>query len=249
MSEPRTTNLPRLAVICDLVEENWPSMDLVAEMLLAQLRRADPPVFDPVRLCPPFARRFSRLPVPRARQRTAMNADRLLNRLWDYPRGLRHDGDRFDYHHVCDHTYANVVHSLPRGRTGVFCHDLDTFRSLLQPAVEPRPRWFRAMARRVLSGMKANSSPLEGLLGQIHANKTHDLLDRLGEISVPTLITVGELDMCLPPAYSHELHNAIAGSDLVVFPGGSHLYGIQDPQTFNAATLGWLAEHDQRVAI
>jgi glycosyltransferase involved in cell wall biosynthesis len=154
MSEPRTTNLPRLAVICDLVEENWPSMDLVAEMLLAQLRRADPPVFDPVRLCPPFARRFSRLPVPRTRQRTAMNADRLLNRLWDYPRRLRHDRDRFDYHHVCDHTYANVVHSLPRGRTGVFCHDLDTFRSLLQPAVEPRPRWFRAMARRVLSGLQ-----------------------------------------------------------------------------------------------
>jgi glycosyltransferase involved in cell wall biosynthesis len=146
--------LPRLAVICDLVEENWPSMDLVAEMLLARLQSAEPPVFDAVRVCPPFARRLSRLPMPEPRRRTAMNADRLLNRLWDYPRMLRGQRHRFDYHHVCDHAYSNLVHALPRGRTGVFCHDLDTFRSLLQPEVEPRPRWFRAMARQVLRGLQ-----------------------------------------------------------------------------------------------
>src|SRR4029077_2606599 len=30
----------------------------------------------------------------------------------------------------------------------------DTFRCLLEPEVEPRPLWFRAMARRILSGMQ-----------------------------------------------------------------------------------------------
>jgi glycosyltransferase involved in cell wall biosynthesis len=146
--------LPRLAVICDLLEENWPSMDLAAEMLLQRLASAEAPVVEPVRVCPPFARRFTRLPMPSARRRTAFNADRLLNRLWDYPRLLRRQRDRFDFHHVCDHTYANVVHMLPRGRTGVFCHDLDTFRSILDPALEPRPRWFRAMAREILKGLQ-----------------------------------------------------------------------------------------------
>ncbi len=34
------------------------------------------------------------------------------------------------------------------------CHDLDTFRCLLEPASEPRPRWFRMMARRILSGLQ-----------------------------------------------------------------------------------------------
>ena len=92
--------------------------------------------------------------MPPARRRTAFNADRLLNRLWDYPRLLRRQRDRFDLHHVCDHAYANVVHMLPRGRTGVFCHDLDTFRSILDPAIEPRPRWFRAMARQILKGLQ-----------------------------------------------------------------------------------------------
>ncbi len=129
-------------------------MDLAAEMLLQRLASAEAPVVEPVRVCPPFARRFTRLPVPPARRRTAFNADRLLNRLWDYPRLLRRQRDRFDLHHVCDHAYANVVHMLPRGRTGVFCHDLDTFRSILDPAIEPRPRWFRAMARQILKGLQ-----------------------------------------------------------------------------------------------
>ncbi len=93
----------------------------------------------------------------------------------------------------------------------------------------------------VLESMKQNTSPIEGLLGQVEANLTHDLADRLGEIDVPTLITVGDLDMCLPPFFSRELHELIPGSELVVFEGGSHLFGIQDPATFNRVTLEWLA--------
>jgi aminoacrylate hydrolase len=92
----------------------------------------------------------------------------------------------------------------------------------------------------VLDRMKAHASSPVGLLGQMHANLTHDLASRLHEIAAPTLITVGELDMCIPPFFSRELHAAIPGSELVVFPGGSHLFGLQDPETFNKVTLEWL---------
>lgn len=34
------------------------------------------------------------------------------------------------------------------------CHDLDTFRCILDPARESRPRWFRAMTRRILTGFR-----------------------------------------------------------------------------------------------
>lgn len=95
----------------------------------------------------------------------------------------------------------------------------------------------------ILAGMKANASETVGLMGQIEANLTHDVADHLGEITAPTLITVGELDMCIPPYFSRELHDAIPGSELVVFPGGGHLFGIQDPATFNGATLEWLDRH------
>jgi glycosyltransferase involved in cell wall biosynthesis len=80
----------------------------------------------------------------------------LANRMWDYPRYLRRRGvaGEFDAFHLCDHSYSQLVHELPGERTGVFCHDLDTFRCLLEPERDPRPRWFRAMARRILKGLQ-----------------------------------------------------------------------------------------------
>lgn len=91
-----------------------------------------------------------------------------------------------------------------------------------------------------LERMKKNSSPAQGLLGQLEANLTHDEADRLNLVRAPTLVTVGELDMCLPPLYSRQLADGIPGAELVVFPGGSHLFGLQDPEVFNRATLEWL---------
>ena len=92
----------------------------------------------------------------------------------------------------------------------------------------------------VLDNMKKNSSPIEGMRGQLDANMSHDIADKLNQISVPTLITVGENDMCLPPSFSRELADGIPNSELIIFPGGSHLFGIQDPGTFNRTTLDWL---------
>lgn len=105
------------------------------------------------------------------------------------------------------------------------------------------PRFFNDNydhAQQILASMKANSSPIEGLRGQLDANLSHDLLDEVGSISSPTLITVGEFDMCIPREYSEELHELIPRSELVVFPGGSHLYGLQNPEEFNRVTLEWL---------
>ncbi|HEV3257744.1 MAG TPA: glycosyltransferase family 1 protein [Gemmataceae bacterium] len=143
----------RLAVLCDLPEENWPSMDLVAEMLLAQLHAAHAPEVQATRIRPRMRRRLSVLPFVGKRQ-ACFNADRLLNRLWDYPRQLRGRTGDFDRFHIADHSYAQLVHHLPAERTGVFCHDLDAFRCLLEPRREPRPRWFRRMMRHVLRGLE-----------------------------------------------------------------------------------------------
>jgi glycosyltransferase involved in cell wall biosynthesis len=143
----------RLAVICDYPEEGWASMDLVAEMLLRELQARHGDRVQAVRVCPPFRQRLGRLPWLGQRG-AARNADRLLNRLWDYSRYLRRQAAAFDLFHVSDHSYAQLVHVLPAERTGVFCHDLDTFRCLLEPRSEPRPWWFRAMARHILRGLQ-----------------------------------------------------------------------------------------------
>jgi glycosyltransferase involved in cell wall biosynthesis len=128
-------------------------MDLCGEMLLDHLPRAGPFAVEAARVCPPFRRLATRLPVV-GRRNGAFNADRLLNRFVLFPRFARRRIDQFDLFHVADHSYSQLVHVLPAGRTGVYCHDLDAFRCLLNPVADPRPRWFRALSRRILNGLR-----------------------------------------------------------------------------------------------
>jgi glycosyltransferase involved in cell wall biosynthesis len=143
----------RLALIADYLEEGWPSMELVTEMLDAKLRQHHAHEFSVSRWRPTYRRRFSRVPALGGFGR---NTDRLFNRMVDYPRWLSREvrRDPSDLYHICDHSHAHLVHALPAERTGVFCHDLDTFRSILAPELEPRPAWFRRMARRILDGLR-----------------------------------------------------------------------------------------------
>ena len=61
-------------------------------------------------------------------------ADRVLNRMVLYPRRVQQEvRGRFDLYHVVDHSYAQLALASPRSRTIVSCHDIDTFRSLVQP--------------------------------------------------------------------------------------------------------------------
>ena len=76
-----------------------------------------------------------------------------MNRFWSYPRTAR-DLPPFDLFHVIDHSYAQLVHRLAPERTIVTCHDTDTFRCLLQPQIERRPFWFRAMVGHTLRGLR-----------------------------------------------------------------------------------------------
>jgi glycosyltransferase involved in cell wall biosynthesis len=135
-------------LVPDFPEEGWPSMDLCAEMLASHW--PEPGGLTTVR--PAFRRVFSR--SWGASSRWLRNADRLVNRIIVYPRFLRRMGDRFDAYHVVDHSYAAVVHALPAERTGVYCHDLDAFRCLLEPQRDPRPLWFRRYARYLLAGLQ-----------------------------------------------------------------------------------------------
>jgi glycosyltransferase involved in cell wall biosynthesis len=138
-------------LIGDMKEEGWLSMDLVAEMLFAQLQQDHSDAIAAALLRPPMRRRFTRVwPA----SNNFLNADRLINRFWDCQRWVRKRGEGFDLFHVVDHSYGQLVHYLPPERTVVTCHDLDAFRCLLSPRAERRSRLFRAMARRVLEGFR-----------------------------------------------------------------------------------------------
>jgi glycosyltransferase involved in cell wall biosynthesis len=143
--------IPRLAVIFDAVEERWPSMDYVAEMLVKHLQEEHADKFETVAVKPRFFGAFERLPG--LERRKAWNADRFVTRFLTYPLEMVLKRGHFDLFHVADHTYAQLVHVLPADRTGVFCHDLDAFEPVLGQS-KSVPIWRREMARVQLRGLR-----------------------------------------------------------------------------------------------
>src|SRR5881397_3159538 len=111
LKQSQRHDVPKVALVCDLLEENWASMDLVALMLEQGLEQFHGSL-EATRLCPPMRRRLSR---PNHTHRKLMfNADRVFNRLWDYPRWLEAHCDRFDLFHVVDHSYFTIYRQTAR---------------------------------------------------------------------------------------------------------------------------------------
>ena len=141
----------RVAVIADLLEEGWPSMDLMAEMMMAELRRDDHAMLEPSLLRPAFPARITPL-VQRRNGHPLLTVDRIAHRYWDYPRWLRREAHA-DVYHIVDHSYAHLANDLPAQRVVVTCHDTDAFRTLFVPHQRESslPRMF---VKRVLRGLQ-----------------------------------------------------------------------------------------------
>ncbi|MCB0172387.1 MAG: alpha/beta hydrolase [Anaerolineae bacterium] len=59
-----------------------------------------------------------------------------------------------------------------------------------------------------------------------------NLLPRLADIHVPTLIVVGRHDFICSPLQARRLHQGIAGSTLIVIEQAGHLPWLEQPETF-----------------
>jgi pimeloyl-ACP methyl ester carboxylesterase len=70
--------------------------------------------------------------------------------------------------------------------------------------------------------------------------KDWDVIDRLREIEVPTLITSGRHDECTP-ALVEPLHEGIRGSEWVLFEQSAHMPYLEEPERY-LATVGAFLE-------
>jgi pimeloyl-ACP methyl ester carboxylesterase len=70
--------------------------------------------------------------------------------------------------------------------------------------------------------------------------KAWDVVDRLGELDVPALITSGRHDECTP-ALVEPLHQGIRGSEWVLFEDSSHTPYLEEPERY-LATVGSFLE-------
>ena len=105
-------------------------MDLVAEMLSDHLAREHAKCFEVELVRPRFIWPSSHRSITNERW---LAAARLFNRFVVYPRWIARNRSRFDIFHIVDHSYSHLIHHLPADRCVVTCHDLDTFKCLLEP--------------------------------------------------------------------------------------------------------------------
>lgn len=72
---------------------------------------------------------------------------------------------------------------------------------------------------------------LKVYLGMLHHLAEHTTEHILPTIHVPTLVIASEFDSFTPLDRSEEMHNLIAGSEMIVLPGASHAGPIELPDT------------------
>ncbi|MGA7759895.1 MAG: alpha/beta fold hydrolase [Ilumatobacteraceae bacterium] len=83
--------------------------------------------------------------------------------------------------------------------------------------------------------------------GELH----QDLIDRLPDIAVPTLVMVGNQDILTPRGDSEDLAATIPTAELVVISGAAHGFMVEHATTFNRVLLEFLgrAERAHRSAV
>lgn len=82
---------------------------------------------------------------------------------------------------------------------------------------------------------------------QAEAYVKHDALDRLGQVTAPTIVIAGERDRLTPPWICREVADAIphAKFRLVEGEGSSHVLPLERPDDFNRIALSFLqGEHE-----
>lgn len=88
----------------------------------------------------------------------------------------------------------------------------------------------------------AKAATMEQFIGNTHATIGRpDSRGCLGQVSVPTILIVGEDDSVMPPSHSEEIAKAIPGAELHILPRCGHAATIEQPRIVNELLEAWIA--------
>jgi len=104
---------------------------------------------------------------------------------------------------------------------------------------------FEKMLEPMLPAFPQTEDQMQVTVEQWDADLVHDSLDRLGDITAPTLVLVGEQDLLTPPWQAKAVADAIPGArfELLTGPGSSHGVHIERPEDVVRIVTGFLQEH------
>lgn len=113
---------------------------------------------------------------------------------------------------------------------------------LFGPATyQERPEFIEMIYQNAL----ANPFPqtLTGFIRQGDAIMTHDTVGRLPALRCPTLVSVAEDDILVPPRFAREVAARIPDARLEILPRAGHVYFWERPEEFNGLCLDFLGRH------
>jgi 3-oxoadipate enol-lactonase len=96
-----------------------------------------------------------------------------------------------------------------------------------------------ADAAEFAKAMASLDMSVEAYLAQLAVIQQHDAIDRIGQITVPTLVLAGEEDILIPVRLSKQLQAKIPGAQWATVPGG-HACLWETPNPFNTAFLDFV---------
>lgn len=107
---------------------------------------------------------------------------------------------------------------------------------------------FAQLLEPMLPAFPQNEEQMQVTVEQWDADLAHDSLDRLGDITAPTLVVVGEQDLLTPPWQARAVAEAVPGArfELVTGPGSSHALHIERLEDLLRIVNSFL--EDQKVA-
>ena len=100
----------------------------------------------------------------------------------------------------------------------------------------------RLMPSTLLSGLQTKLRPEALIYSETHFLKGWTVLDRLGEIKVPTLVLAGREDFIYPPECQEELAAGIPNARLVIIDHASHSPHVEKPAETLKAVRDFLAD-------
>ena len=95
---------------------------------------------------------------------------------------------------------------------------------------------------RTISGLLTSPRSERAFLNTGNAIMTHDVLDRLKEISSPTILLCGAEDVIIPPRHAEEMGRRLPRADVHIIPRSAHGFLSEHPASFDLIT-GFFSRH------
>ncbi|MGB4135789.1 MAG: alpha/beta hydrolase [Microbacterium sp.] len=83
------------------------------------------------------------------------------------------------------------------------------------------------------------SLPFDTIEKQARACASFDVVDEIGAVRVPTLVTLGASDLIIHPHLSRQTARLVHGADLIEYPTG-HVHHFEEADKFNHDVLEWI---------